>query len=174
MTERIEVGAIVQRLENNLAVFRGLTRGVGVEQARWKPDPASWSILEVVCHLADEDVEDFRARLDLALHAPGTPWPPIDPVGWVAERGYLDRDLEEAVAAFTAARHQSLRWLRALEDPDWSRTSTHPKLGPMSAGELLTSWLAHDFIHVRQLNRLHRQFLEARLSSYSPEYAGSW
>ena len=30
----------------------------------------------------------------------------------------------------------------------------------------LASWLAHDFIHVRQLNRLHRHYLAAELSNY--------
>ena len=44
----------------------------------------------------------------------------------------------------------------------------------MPAGGVLTSWLAHDFIHVRQLNRLHRQYLAAELSDCSLGYAGHW
>jgi hypothetical protein len=47
-------------------------------------------------------------------------------------------------------------------------------VGSVTAGDLLTSWVAHDAIHIRQLNRLQRQFLEAELSEYSPAYAGPW
>jgi hypothetical protein len=71
-------------------------------------------------------------------------------------------------------RARSLRWLEGLDQPDWSRVYEHPTAGPLLAGAVLTSWLAHDFIHVRQLNRLHRQYLAAELSDYPLDYAGHW
>ena len=37
--------------------IRALAEGVSDEQARWKPDAESWSILEVVNHLYDEERE---------------------------------------------------------------------------------------------------------------------
>ena len=45
-------------------MIQAVLAGVDAEQARWKPDADSWSILEVVCHLVDEEREDFRTRLD--------------------------------------------------------------------------------------------------------------
>jgi hypothetical protein len=39
-----------------------LVSRVSDEQARWKPEADSWSILEVVNHLYDEEREDFRTR----------------------------------------------------------------------------------------------------------------
>ncbi len=66
--------------------IRMLVDGVDDEQARWKPDAESWSILEVVNHLYDEEREDFRVRLDSMLHRPGENAPPIDPQGWVTAR----------------------------------------------------------------------------------------
>jgi hypothetical protein len=146
---------------------------VGDEQARWKPGPEEWSILEVVNHLGDEEVEDFRARLDAVLHHAGS-WPPIDPQGWPASRRYNDRALTESVDRFLAARADSLAWLEGLVDADWSLAYQHPSIGPISAADLLTSWVAHDYIHVRQINRLHRDWLVATLSDHSPRYAGRW
>ena len=52
-----------ERLRANADVIAAQVAGVSDEQARWKPDPAQWSILEVMSHLADEEIEDFRARL---------------------------------------------------------------------------------------------------------------
>ena len=170
----MQADAIIARLAANADVFRALVHDVGPDQARWRPAPDQWSILEVVNHLADEEVEDFRTRLDLTLHRPDEAWPPIDPVAWAVERGYRERDLAESIERFVRRRAASIAWLEALEAPAWDRTSVHPRGQRMSAGDLLTSWLAHDLIHVRQINRLHRQYLVRELSEHDPAYAGAW
>jgi hypothetical protein len=162
------------RLRANADVIEAQVAGVGDEQARWKPDPAQWSILEVVCHLADEEVEDFRTRLDLTLHRPGEAWPSIDPEGWAIERRYNEKELAESLERFLTRRAETLVWLGGLTAPDWERAYQHPRFGPIRAGDLLISWVAHDHIHIRQLNRLHREFLVASLPGNSPRYAGRW
>ena len=58
---------IIGRLRANAAVFEALCRNVADEQARWRPSADKWSMLEVMSHLADEEVEDFRTRVDLTL-----------------------------------------------------------------------------------------------------------
>lgn len=163
-----------RRLRANVAVFAALIEGVGNAQARWKPTPHEWSILEVVGHLADEEVLDFRTRLDLTLHRPEEAWQPIDPPRWAVERGYNEGSLEETFQRFADERTRSLAWLEALDEPDWDRRHVHPRLGEISAGDLLTSWVGHDLIHMRQINRLHRQYLVEVQSPYSADYAGSW
>jgi len=170
----MDVAAVITRMRANADVFAALCRDVDTKQARWKPEPKRWSILEVVAHLADEEVEDFRARLDVVLHRPADPWPGIDPEGWPLSRRYNEGDLPTALARFLAARSASIAWLESLDAPDWTTESTHPRGFTLRAGDLLTSWLAHDIIHIRQIDRLHRAWLVDVLSDYSAEYAGPW
>lgn len=167
-------GDLVRRLGRNAEVIAALVAGLGEEEARWRPAPTQWSALEVVNHLADEEVEDFRTRLDFTLHRQGEPWPPIDPQGWVTAREYRARSPGESLERFLAARRESLAWLDGLVAPDWSLGYEHPSAGRLTAGDLLTSWVAHDHIHIRQLNRLQRQYLVSELSDDSPDYAGNW
>ncbi|MGH2628909.1 MAG: DinB family protein, partial [Anaerolineales bacterium] len=103
--------ALMERDAERIKLF---VEGVSDDQARWKPNPESWSILEVTCHLGDEEREDFRTRLDIILHRPEAPWPPIDPREWVAERKYNERDLGGSLASFLSERRASLEWLRGL------------------------------------------------------------
>ena len=56
------------QLTSNAGRFEALVQGVSEAQARWKPDAETWSILEIVNPLYDEEREDFRARLDNILH----------------------------------------------------------------------------------------------------------
>ena len=62
---------IFEKLYRNIAVFQGLVNGIDDTQAKWKPAPDKWSVLEVINHLYDEECDDFRMRLDLILNHPG-------------------------------------------------------------------------------------------------------
>src|SRR5579883_1488653 len=123
-------------------------------QMRRKPDAASWSPLEVLCHLIDEEREDFRQRIDYTLHRPTEFAPPIAPGQWVTERAYNSRNVAEMQAQFRAERQQSLEWLRNLPSPNWEQPVNHPRAQELRAGELLASWVAHDLLHLRQLIEL--------------------
>ncbi len=61
----------IAALEANAPTIAALVRAIPPAQARRRPTPADWSVLEVINHLADEEREDFRLRLDAALHRPG-------------------------------------------------------------------------------------------------------
>lgn len=162
------------RLTANAEAIGAFARSASDEQARWKPTPEEWSILEVVCHLYDEEREDFRTRVDYCLHRPADDWPPINPQGWVTERAYNQRDPREALENFLRARRQSLDWLKSLVNPNWESGHTHPQFGSAKAGEILAAWVAHDYLHLRQLNHLHWQYLSLSAPAFSLEYAGGW
>lgn len=131
-------------------------------------------MLEVAAHLLDEESEDFPARLKLLIESPGSPWPSIDPQGWVEDRSYATRDLEETVRDFVTQRARSVAWLRSLEEVDWERTYEHPQLGVLRAGDLLAAWSAHDALHIRQLAGLEWAWCSRLAGHYSPAYAGDW
>lgn len=164
---------LVSQMADNAGRIRNLVEGLSVEQARWKPAPDSWSILEVVNHLFDEEKEDFRVRLDITLHQPDQPWPPIDPGGWVTARQYNQRDLQASLEGFLAARETSLVWLRSLASPNWEAVYEAP-FGQITAGAIFASWVAHDLLHLRQLVELHWAYTVMSASPFGVDYAGSW
>lgn len=164
---------VCQRMAASAAAIGELVAGIHAAQAIWRPEPTAWSMLEVINHLADEEREDFRARLEATLHQPQLPLPPIDPVGWVTARAYNERDLAESLARFRAERAQSLDWLRQLRAPDWERQAHHPRL-TLRAGDLVAAWAAHDLLHLRQLVELHYAYAVQAAAPFGLEYAGEW
>jgi hypothetical protein len=150
-----------------------LAQSVSAQQARWKPDAASWSILEVINHLDDEEREDFRVRLDIILHQPDQPWPPIDPEGWVQERSYNERDLDTSIRNFLAERQRSIVWLGNLASPNWD-ARYEAAFGSVQAGDMLAAWVTHDQLHLRQLIELHRAYTVQLVAPYRVDYAGPW
>ena len=164
---------LAEQMANNANAILSLTRGVSVEQARWKPDPDSWSMLEVINHLYDEEREDFRARLDCILYHPDKPWSRIDPQGWVTERQYNQRDFDGSIENFLHAREESLAWLKGLSSPDWQAVYDAP-FGPITAGDMLAAWVAHDLLAMRQLVELRWAHMLRMVEPYKVEYAGQW
>jgi hypothetical protein len=169
----LELHQIMDRMRANAAAIAALARDVSDAQARWKPADDAWSLLEVVNHLYDEEREDFRTRVDYVLHRPGQEAPPIHPGAWVIERAYNQRDPRESLDAFLRERAASLEWLRGLQSADWDAEYRAP-WGVLRAGDLLAAWLAHDHLHLRQLNELHYAYLAQQAAPYSVAYAGDW
>jgi len=170
----VEAEAIYQRMERTPAALMALLEGLDAVRARRRPPSGAWSIVEIINHLADEEVEDFRARLFSTLDDASWAWAPIDPEGAAADRGYQTRSLSESLERFRSARAESIERLRALESPAWSAAHDHPSLGRITAGDLLACWAAHDALHLRQIAKRLFELATEDGGGASLDYAGSW
>lgn len=164
---------ILNQLKANGQLFKGLFAKVTEEEYLWKQQPGKWCLLEILCHLYDEEREDFRARTAHILKHPDKPLPPINPSGWVTERDYLNWDFEKTCRNFLMERAQAVNWLNSLKNPNWEHAYIHKKFGPMTANMLLSNWLAHDYLHIKQILKLKYDYLK-HLSSENLNYAGGW
>jgi len=167
---------VADQLASNQAAFAALFHGVWAAWSEWQPAPEAWSLRDVAGHLYDEERFDFRARLRLTLEDPNQPWPAIEPERWVIERRAAAITLQDAVAGFQAERSASIAWLRSLSDPPLLAAHDHHVGGQLvvRAGDLLSNWLAHDHLHLRQINELKYAWLVRSYPEWDVRYAGDW
>lgn len=144
-----------------------------LDDAGWRarPAPREWAPLEIVCHLRDEEAEDFGARVRVVV-AGGQAFAPIDPAGWVEARRYRDADPREALEALRAGRAASLAFLAGLEPERLRAAVRHPRLGPLSGLDLLAAWVTHDRLHLRQLAGALARLWADRWAPLRADYAG--
>lgn len=166
--------AIVHRLSFFPGAVIAITSNVADADARWKPGPEHWSILEICCHLLDEEREDFRVRLRSTLASPASQWPPLDLENVAAKRSYNTRDLAQTVSEFAIERRASVAWLESLPEQNWAAAHHHPRFGPITAGDLLASWAAHDALHLRQIAKRLHNLATRDAGEYKVVYAGDW
>ena len=163
----------IDQLQRNKFVFQGLLQGLPEELINWKPNPDHWNLLEIICHLYDIEREDFWVRLKHVLdNQPGKP-PAFDPLVWLKERNYAEQDFAMKLGGFLEERERSIERLLALENPQWTNFYAHSTLGNLDGNFFLANWLAHDYLHIRQINRLKYEFW-AQQCGEELKYAGNW
>src|SRR5262245_52742805 len=79
------------------ALLDAMVAGLTLDRWRARPAPAEWAAVEIVCHLRDEEAEDFGARVRVLLEG-DTRFAPIDPEGWARARRYHEADPADALA----------------------------------------------------------------------------
>jgi uncharacterized damage-inducible protein DinB len=170
----INIEEIIRQLTANAEAMRALVQTISEEQAQWKPSPETWSLQEVMGHVYNEERIDFRRHLKELLNDPPKPWGGFRPEEFVSVE-----NCRQALEGIITEREASIAWLKSLESPDWDIKSEVP-FGPLpeiitlSAGDVLVSWVEHDFLHIRQMNELLHAWNKKQASPYSVDYAGGW
>ncbi len=171
--EQVNVEYITHELEKNQHIFSTLLQKLQLAEQTWRPQANKWCLLEIVCHLYDEEREDFRARIKHVFNNPKLPLQPIDPVGWVTQRKYMQKNYTDILNEFLLERERSVQWLKNLDNPKWDSFYLHSKFGKMTGSMFLSNWLAHDYLHIRQILQLKFKYLQS-LSGEELSYAGEW
>lgn len=172
-----EPGWFVRRLESFPDVLAAVLADLAESDWRWKPSNEHWAITEIMGHLAREEREDFRPRLERTLRDPSEAWPTMDPEGDVAKFNDIGGDPRAFLVEFTRLRSENLVWLDSLgplDSIDWTKAHHHPKGFTIHAGDLLASWADHDTLHARQLIKRRHQLIERAAGEFGCIYAGAW
>lgn len=164
---------VIEQLQKNKLVFESLLKDAQPELITWRPKPEKWSLLEIVCHLHDEEQYDFRFRTQWVLEQPNVLPPPFNPLDWVKDHRYIEQDYNSMVTKFLNERSASITWLKELKNPNWDNSYMHPKLGETTAKHYSDNWLAHDYLHLRQIVKQKFDYLNSQTNE-NLEYAGIW
>ncbi len=153
------------------SVVLNLIQGADDALLRSRESPGRWSPLEILAHLRDEEVEDFRARAQAAAQER-----PIEkgiaPQEWVAERRYNEMDPGAVFLDWARERADSCRWLATLAPADLEKATVHAKLGRLRAGDFAAAWRMHDLLHLRQLATALAVLAARDLARWRVDYAG--
>jgi DinB superfamily len=156
---------IVQTLESGRQDFMAAVEGLTEQEAKARPDPERWSVLDCVEHVTTVE-ERFLGWLEAAkkLDAPN--------VDKEKEAGLMVRipdrttrimapeavcpigrftTLGQALVQFNAGRTRSIRFAEDRCGDLYCLASEHPRLGPMNGVEFLIIIAAHARRHAAQI-----------------------
>ena len=142
--------ALLAFLEATPAVLHTLSLAAPLERWAQRPQPAEWSLLEIMCHLRDVDQEVNLPRVDAILGEDNAFITGQSTDEWADERQYSKQDPSQAFADFVGARAKLVSRLSGLAQSEWDRRARHTFLGPTSLRELAEIMVDHDRLHLKQ------------------------
>jgi hypothetical protein len=171
----IDPGTLLASVRADLARLPRILEALleGVDAATWRERPAAdeWSPIEIVCHLRDEETEDFGARVRVVVDR-GATFAGIDPARWAEQRAYRDTDPTAALADLRERRAATLVFLDGVAPDRLRYAVSHPRLGTLSGLDLLAAWVTHDRLHLTQLAATLARLGARRWAPLRAEYAG--
>ena len=130
-----------------------MTRDLPPELLTASPAPGEWSALDCLQHLVDTETM-FKTRLECLLA--GRDFPAFTP-GRLSREPDRNRPASELADEFAELRQRNLKALAAVGVKDFSRTARHQQLGPVTLGQMMHQWAAHDLNHTVQAERAMMQ-----------------
>jgi hypothetical protein len=135
-------------------VLRRWLAGLSEEWTQSNYGPDTFSPVDVLGHLIHGETSDWIPRARMILeHGEARAFEPFDRYAQFEDsRG---KSAAALLDEFEEARTASLRALDALMiTPEMlGRRGRHPALGPVTLGQLLATWTAHDLNHLAQIAR---------------------
>ena len=146
---------VLATLERTPAALRAMLAGLPAELVHATEGGESWSPFDVVGHLIAGDKIDWIPRLrNILTEGDARRFEPFDRFAqFEASRG---KTIDDLLDEFEGVRRANLETLRGFLDEgiDLEATGTHPELGRVNAGELLSTWATHDLGHIAQVARV--------------------
>lgn len=122
------------------------------DRAAERPEAKSWSIREIVGHLADTEwVHGYRIRIALTQNEALQPG--YDQDLMVDRLEHNERSLADLLDEFKVLRELNLEMYERMKGEPWSRTSIHAERGEESVERFINLLAGHDLRHLDQVDR---------------------
>lgn len=119
-----------------------------------QPDPSSWCLTEVICHLRDVDREVHLPRFREVQNDDAPFLPAIDADKWAEERNYQAQNGPKVLREFYQSRETLLEVIAALTEDVREKKIRHAIFGPTTIDEILHIAARHDRLHIQQVSAL--------------------
>ncbi|HKD83314.1 MAG TPA: DinB family protein [Terriglobales bacterium] len=130
-----------------------LIAGASSDKLTKRPDPAKWSVAEVLAHLADAEIGAAWRYRQMIEHN-GGPLSPFDQELWHKLGNYASASPAESLELFRLLRASNLRMFERLTPEQWERYGMHAERGKMSVRDLAQQIAGHDVNHLEQIRKI--------------------
>ncbi|HEV2321102.1 MAG TPA: DinB family protein [Gammaproteobacteria bacterium] len=151
---------ILSELEQTPREFEKFLAAAPVSVWDWKPDDwggcpgETFTLREHLCHVRDFDTLGYQDRFRRTREEEAPVLPSLDGYAMARERGYAKTDPREALAAFAAARVETLAVIRGFASAELRRPADFAEYGRVTLGGLVHYLSAHDRQHLACLHWL--------------------
>jgi hypothetical protein len=132
-------------------ILSAVVRRYPAEMWQFRPSPDSWTIHEILVHIADSEVNSY-VRCRRLLAEPGSAVLGYDEMAWARELAYHQQDPQDALELFRLLRRLSHRLIQNQPPEVWTHAVHHSENGRMTMDDWLNTYERHIPDHVEQMD----------------------
>jgi hypothetical protein len=151
----VDVTSVINIISRTPATIRELVANLEDNWLHANEGPDTWSPHEVVAHLIFCEQTDWIPRMRIIMdETSDKKFTHFDRAGHFPIAA--GRSIDSLLHQFEQLRLENILILVAadLTEEDLRKEGIHPAFGPVTLGQLLASWVAHDMTHISQIARI--------------------
>lgn len=154
----MELEQLINSYGNGYNLVVQAIAGLSEDAITFKSAPDSWSIHEIIIHLADSDIVGIH-RMKHVLAETDPLLTAYDQDLWANNTYYAKLDYKQHLALFKLLRESFVPLLRHITENDLLRTGIHSEAGKLTLLQLLQNYIKHVNTHVQQIERVKQAFM---------------
>lgn len=135
------------------ATLADLISGVPDEVLHRRPAPDKWSIVEIIAHLAEDELSSSWRYRQMIEHD-GLPLLGFDQELWARLGDYPSWTARDALEMYRLLRLANVALLSRLTAAEWERSGVHSERGALTVRSLAAHMAGHDRNHIEQIKRI--------------------
>ncbi len=152
---------IRQKIDNyrkGAGILKELMEEIPETAWAYKPDADTWSIRQIVHHLADSEVFAY-IRLRKLIAENGARLNVFDQYAWAEELKYQEQEPRLALDLYLLLNRLNADLLSRVPDTVWNtHAAIHPERGSITLSDWLNMYESHIHTHIGQIRRTYAQW----------------
>jgi len=156
-----EIAELLERFRRGPELVAMAMTGAAGAELDYAPAPGKWSLRQILCHLADSEMEaGIRMRRIIAEDNPTLL--AYDQDAWAERLDYSRRKTTQALETFRHIRSLNYELLQSLPEEAFERQGTHSERGPVTLLDMLRTYARHAEKHAAQIQAVRQAYKLSR------------
>lgn len=156
-----EISELLERFRRGPELVAMAMTGAAGAELDFTPAPGKWSLRQILCHLADSEMEaGIRMRRIIAEDNPTLL--AYDQDAWAQRLDYFRRKTTQALETFRHIRGVNYDLLQSLPEEAFQRQGTHSQRGPVTLLEMLRIYARHAEKHAEQIQAVRQAYKRSK------------
>ena len=156
-----EIAELLERFRRGPELVAMAMTGAAGAELDYAPAPGKWSLRQILCHLADSEMEaGIRMRRIIAEDNPTLL--AYDQDAWAERLDYSRRKTTQALETFRHIRGLNYELLQSLPEEAFQRQGIHSERGPVTLLDMLRLYARHAEKHAAQIQAVRQAYRQSR------------
>jgi len=164
----MDTDKLIAKYESGHQLLLDQLKDIPKQAYYFKSHTKSWSIAEIIVHLADSEAHGF-VRAKKIIAESGGKVCVYNPQIWADNLFYAEINYIDALDLIRLLRKNLVVVLKSINNEDWSKYIYHPETGKISLVDLIQLYIGHIDIHIKQIHRMFNLWNKSKKEEYDKD-----